>query len=211
VKTGTVFAVGCLGLPVLLIGGCAGKMYVDRALYELPGEVLSSPDPPQRTLASTMEVAETLDRYVQPRFEILRDKNFGAFRIVYRRHAGIVQLKVDTPQERALIADVNATKRDFAISLLRCASNPTRRVSPGEVDLRLLYYNRQQVASDHGWRYSGERQKELKAKFDSEAVEQRARAVLDTPGRPGVSSPGKQMGSPDASGACLQACMSRLP
>src|SRR4051794_3962769 len=94
--TGGRILAGCLLLPVLLVASCYGKMVVDHRMYELPGEVLKSPVPPTRKLTSAMQVAETLDAYVQPRFEILRDKNFGAMRIVYRKHAGIVQLKVDS-------------------------------------------------------------------------------------------------------------------
>src|SRR4051812_7258155 len=97
-------AAGCALLPVLLIGSCSAKMYVDQRMYVLPGEVLKSSTAPTRSLRTAMDVAEALDAYVQPRFEILRDKNFGAFRIVYRKHAGIVQLKVDSPQEHELIA-----------------------------------------------------------------------------------------------------------
>src|SRR5947209_11706029 len=104
---------GCLLLPILPIASCAGKIAFDAKMYELPGQVLQSSAMPTQSLDSASQVAEALDAYVQPRFEILRDKNFGAFRIVYRKHAGIVQLKVDTPQEKEQIANVNAAKRDY--------------------------------------------------------------------------------------------------
>jgi hypothetical protein len=115
---------GCVLFPVLLIASCAGKMVVDARMYELPGEVLKSQVRPTQSLDSAMQVAETLDTYVQPRFTILRDKNFGAIRIVYPKHAGIVQLKVDTPLEKELIANVNAANCDYAIGLLHCAPIP---------------------------------------------------------------------------------------
>lgn len=146
-------ALGCLVVPIVLVGSCAGKMAFDRMMYRLPGEVLESSEQPTTKLESPVQVAEALDSYVQPRFEILRDKNFGAFRIVYRKHAGIVQLKVDTPEEKALIANVNAANRDYVISLLHCAPKPsysggvtTRyKVTP---QLQMLYWNRQPVAPE---------------------------------------------------------------
>src|ERR1041384_3453419 len=115
---------GCCLLPILPFASCAAKMTYDSIRYELPGPILQSSATPTQTLKSPLQVAETLDAYVQPRFEILRDKNFGAFRIVYRKHAGLVQLKVDTPQEKELIANANAAGRDYAISLLHCAPKP---------------------------------------------------------------------------------------
>lgn len=139
---------GCLLLPVLLVTSCTGKMYFDRAMYVLPGEVLRSTATPTQNLASAVQVAEALDTYVQPRFEILRDKNFGALRIVYRKHAGIVQLKVDTPEEQRLIANVNAANRDYAISLLHCAPKPGYRASSVTPRLQLLYFNQHAVASE---------------------------------------------------------------
>lgn len=138
--SGWKIAGGCLGLPVLLIGGCTGKMYVDQWHYNLPGPVLASPLPPTRVPDSPLQVAETLDAYVQPRFEILRDKNFGAFRIVYRRHAGLGQLKVESPREKELIANANAAKRDYAVSLLHSSYKQPR--------LQLLYVNQQRVVGD---------------------------------------------------------------
>src|SRR5260221_11832909 len=99
-------------------------MYVDWRMCELPGQVLKSPSKATLEFGSAMRVAQELDDYVQPRFNILRDKNFGAFRIVYRKHAGIEQLKVDTPREQEQIANVNAANRDYAICLLHCAQKP---------------------------------------------------------------------------------------
>jgi hypothetical protein len=125
-----------------------------------------------------MQVAEALDTYVQPRFEILRDKNFGAIRIVYRRHAGLVQLKVDSEQEKQIIANVNATKRDYAISLLHCAAPPNRGV-PSKPRLELLYANRQLVASDNTY---GIRSKmaeaDLPRDLPLEATKEKAAKVL---------------------------------
>lgn len=149
---------GCLLLPVLLVASCAGKMTFDNARYHLPGEVLKSSVQPTRQLDTATKVAETLDAYVQPRFEILRDKNFGISRIVFRKHAGIVQLKVDTPQEQELIANVNAANRDYAINLLHCAPKPDRGIYSVTPELQMLYFNQQQVASsyDFGRRYGSE-------------------------------------------------------
>lgn len=138
---------GCLALPVVLIGGCTGKMYVDQWMYNLPGPVLASAATPTQVPATAMQVAEALDTYVQPRFEILRDKTFGAFRIVYRRHAGLAQLKVESAREKELIANVNATKRDYAISLLHCVAGPNYS-NEGKPRLQLLYFNQQRVISD---------------------------------------------------------------
>ena len=150
-------ALGCVLMPVVLIGGCFGKMSYDSAMYNLPGEVLKSSLQPTQKLETAMQVAEQLDSYVQPRFEILRDKNFGAFRIRHRNHAGIVQLKVDTPLEKEKIANANAANRDYAINLLHCAEVPyytysdSRFVKKPRLDL--LYYNQQ--ANLDSWEYSG--------------------------------------------------------
>jgi hypothetical protein len=170
---------GCLVIPVLTVSSCAGKMYLDRRLYELPGPVLASNASPTQRLASALDVARTLDTYIQPRFEILRDKDFGAFRITYRKHAGVVQLKVDTPRERELIANANAARRDYAICLLRCAPIPGRGL--GEPRLRLLYFNQNQIASENEY-YSMPRDR-LEAAgtqgFRLEAVEHQALEALD--------------------------------
>ena len=141
-------ACGCLLLPVLLVATCSGKMVFDRANYILPGEVLKSSVASTKTLGSAMQVAEALDAYVQPRFEILRDKSFGAFRIIYRKHAGIVQLKVETPQEQTMISNVNAANRDYAIFLLHCVRKPMYRNDPMKPSLQLLYFNQEQLASE---------------------------------------------------------------
>lgn len=143
-------AMGCVLLPVFLVASCAGKMSFDAWRYELPGEILSSSAPPTQKLNSAVQVAETLDAYVQPRFEILRDRNFGAFRIVYRKHAGIVQLKVDTPQEKELIANVNAVRRDYVISLLHCAPKPESNATTVTPRLQMLYFNRKQIIRPFG-------------------------------------------------------------
>lgn len=170
---------GCLLLPVLLVASCAGKIYLDRKMYELPGEVLKSPARPTRKLNSAMQVAEALDAYVQPRFEILRDKNFGALRIVYRKHAGIVQLKVDAPREKELIANVNAAHRDYAISLLHCAPKPEQHVDAVTPTLQLLYFNQEQVASDWDLPSSFETMKAVtKHKLNWEAIEKKSIAAL---------------------------------
>src|SRR5205823_686887 len=126
-----------------------GKMYVDWRMYELPGQVLKSSAKPTLELASGMRVAQELDDYVQPRFNILRDKNFGAMRIVYRKHAGIVQLKVDTAREQEQIANVNAANRDYAICLFHCAQKPGRgNFYAQNPKLELLYFNQKPVAGD---------------------------------------------------------------
>ncbi len=131
----------------MLISSCCGKMYYDAWRYELPGQVLASPAAPTEKLKTPMQVAEALDAYVQPRFEILRDRNFGAMRIVYREHAGIVQLKVESPEEKRQIANVNAAHRDYAISLLRCARVPGREDYTPKPRLHMLYYNQEPVES----------------------------------------------------------------
>jgi hypothetical protein len=142
------WALGCLGIPTLLVSSCYCKMAWDRQMYVLPGRVLASDAAPTQRLASALDVARTLDTYVQPRFEILRDKNFGALRIVYRQHAGLVQLKVDTKREKELIANVNATNRDYLISLLHCAPKPGSEERGGR--LEILYLNQQAFATEYG-------------------------------------------------------------
>lgn len=139
---------GCLVLPVALVASCYAKVAFDHRMYVLPGEVLKSSATPTRKLTSAMQVAETLDAYVQPRFEILRDKNFGAMRIVFKKHAGVVQLKVESPKERELIANVNATGRDYAICLLHCAPKPESSALKVIPRLELLYFNQQAIATD---------------------------------------------------------------
>jgi len=172
---------GCLLLPVLLVASCAGKMTIDRVRYNLPGEVLRSTAAPTQKLDTAMTVAETLDAYVQPRFEILRDKNFGAMRIVFRKHAGIVQLKVDTPQEQELIANVNAANREYAISLLHCAPKPAHGIYKVSPKLQLLYFNQRKVAYDRDYYYDAElTQTEAKALSNWKAIAKKSIAALPT-------------------------------
>ena len=174
-----LLALGCVLMPILLFGGCCGKMFIDWKMYELPGKVLSSTAKPTRALGSPFDVAEALDAYVQPRFEILRDKNFGAFRIVYRKHAGIVQLKVDTPQEQEQIANVNAANRDYAICLIHCAPIPGHGSYRGTPELQLLYFNQKQVARDADfYSYADFDRVGEKNGFDTEAVCEKAIGVL---------------------------------
>lgn len=170
----------CVLLPVVLVAGCVGKMTFDAKMYNLPGEVLRSPLKPTHALETPTQVAEALDAYVQPRFEILRDRNFGALRIVYRKHAGIVQLKVDTPQEQEAIANVNGARRDYAISLLHCAPKPDYgdyKVTP---KLQLLYFNQQALAGANAYNLnpSAERQVAADHQFDLEAAQKKAVATL---------------------------------
>ena len=171
---------GCLGLPALLVASCTGKMYLDRALYNLPGEILRSSSPPTQKLDSGMQVAEALDSYVQPRFEILRDKNFGAIRIVYRKHAGIVQLKVDSPEEKALIANVNAAGRDYAIGLFHCAPTPDWwSPEAGDPYLDLLYLNQKPFVGETGYPTVRESAEKPSARYlDLAEIERRAKGAL---------------------------------
>ncbi len=177
------FLFGCVGVPILLIAGCFGKMALDKARYELPGEVLRSSVPPTQKLDSSLKVAEALDAYVQPRFEILRDKNFGAIRIVYRKHAGIVQLKVDSDAEKTQLANINATGRDYAISLLHCAPKPNRYYSENITPrLELLYFNQNKLVKD--WDHvmiTEDSEKLLKTNhLDFEALEKSAQDEAQT-------------------------------
>ncbi len=170
---------GCLLVPVLLIGSCASKMSYDSWRYNLPGEVLKSPSPPTQALQTPLQVAQTLNSYVQPRFEILRDKNFGALRIVYRKHAGIVQLKVDTAAEQEKIANVNAAHRDYAISLLHCAEVPPYHDFRKEPMLKTLYFNQEMFANAQDDPFDRMREQEKKQTgLDSKAVEKKAIAAL---------------------------------
>jgi hypothetical protein len=171
--------IGCTMVPIVLVLSCAGKMEWDRRLYELPGEVLQSPATPTKKLVTAFEVAEDLDRYVQPRFEILRDKSFGALRIVYRKHAGIVQLKVDSEQEKAIVANVNASGRDYAIFLLHCAPIPNRFFNPDrEPSLQLLYFNQQPMITDNNRPIVSQETILLEKKIDLESIEKQAVAAL---------------------------------
>ncbi|HLJ53397.1 MAG TPA: hypothetical protein VKT77_00075 [Chthonomonadaceae bacterium] len=132
---------GILALPAVLVASCAGKMYYDDTMYELPGEVLKSSAKPGRSLDTAMNVAEALDSYVQPRFTILRDNEFGAIRFTFRKHAGVVQLKVDSAKEKQIIANVNAANREYAICLLHCAPKPLAKFAPESPRLEILYLN----------------------------------------------------------------------
>lgn len=188
---------GCLLLPVLLVASCAGKMTFDNARYHLPGEVLKSSVNPTRQLDTAMKVAETLDAYVQPRFEILRDKNFGISRIVFRKHAGLVQLKVDTPQEQELIANVNAGNREYGISLLHCAPKPDHGIYSVTPRLELFYFNQQRIVSDFDsydyYRASNEDVMKAKQLLDWESIEKKAIAALP------ILMKGKEYRAKDAS------------
>ncbi len=178
-STGKRILVGCALAPFVLVGSCAGKMAFDAKMYDLPGEVLSSKATPTQPIESAMQVAEALDGYVQPRFEILRDRSFGAFRIVFRKHAGIVQLKVDTPEEQRVIANVNAAHRDYAISLLHCAPKPAPSYYRGTPKLEMLYFNQQSLASpwDHALYGPGKKVAE-EHKLDAEQFEKTAVKAL---------------------------------
>ena len=143
-------------------------------MYELPGEVLKSPEKPTQDLDTGMKAAEALDSYVQPRFNILRDKNFGAFRIVYKRHAGIVQLKVESPAEKRIIANVNATKRDYAIGLLHCPPEWS------EPKLQLLYFNQEAVVTDTEYDPTDSVDIAAKRHLDWSAVEKKSVGALPT-------------------------------
>ena len=170
---------GCVLLPFLLVGSCTGKMSYDAWRYQLPGEVLQSSVPPTQALQTPFQVASVLDSYVQPRFEILRDRNFGAMRIVYRKHAGLVQLKVDTAEEKEKIANVNAAQRDYAISLLHCAKVPERNNNNNNPRMQVLYVNQEPVANS--WAFYAETSNKGMAKslgFDAETVEKKAIAAL---------------------------------
>jgi len=169
---------GCVLLPILLVASCAGKIYVDARLYQLPGEVLKSSVRPTQSLDSAIQVAEALDAYVQPRFEILRDRNFGAFRIVFRKHAGIVQLKVDSPREQEIIANVNAANRDYVISLLHCAPKPDRGVYAVTPRLQMLYFNQQSVTPPWDGYNSTPTAVTQQTGFDVHPVQDKAVAVL---------------------------------
>lgn len=150
---------GCVVLPVMLFTSCIAKMNYDSHVYYLPGATLASSMRPTQDLDTAMQVAEALDSYVQPRFEILRDRSFGAMRIVFRKHAGVVQLKVESEREKATIANVNAAGRDYSISLLHCAPTPYEEEAakaysmPLHVEpyLRLLYFNQQKLVEDYDY------------------------------------------------------------
>ncbi len=168
--------IGCVTLPVVLVGSCAAKMQYDAVVYNLPGETLASSAQPTASLKTAMQVAETLDSYVQPRFEILRDKNFGAFRITYKKHAGVVQLKVDSEKERELIANANATKREYVISLLHCALKPHPARSRDLKKLQILYFNQQKVSYDYDWDINTPQAEKMAGanKFDLEYLQEKA-------------------------------------
>lgn len=169
---------GCVLLPILLVTGCFGKMALDINRYNLPGQVLRSPLRPTRALDAPMQVAEALDAYVQPRFEILRDRNFGALRIVYRKHAGIVQLKVDTPQEKEAIANVNAARRDYMIGLLHCAPKPDYENYKVTPKLQLLYFNQQPLADASTYEFGPGKQVASEQMFDIGSIQEKAITAL---------------------------------
>ena len=172
---------GCVLLPVLLIASCFGKMYIDRKMYELPGKVLASETQPNNKLASSMQVAEALDSYVQPRFEILRDATFGQFRLVTRKHAGIVQLKVESPAEHQLIANINATKNDYVVNLLHCVAIPPYSTAQIEPRLQMLYFNQEQIAPSTYLGFQSTRPEDSeKRHFALEAIEKKAKTALPT-------------------------------
>ncbi len=169
---------GCVLLPLMLISSCCGKMYYNAWRYELPGQVLASTSVPTQKLTAPMQVAEALDAYVQPRFEILRDMNFGALRIVYREHAGLVQLKVESPEERRQIANVNAARRDYAISLLRCVPVPGREGYAQDPKLHMLYFNQQSIENAGYFYHPTPISFDRMNGFDQDAIEKKAIKAL---------------------------------
>ena len=140
----------CLVVPVVLVGGFCEKVAWDAKMYDLPGPILKSNAPATQKLVTASEVAELLDAYVQPRFEILRDKDFGVSRIAttYLKHAGFAQLKVDTHAEKALIANVNSANRDYAICMLHCAPKPGYEEYYKGKQLQILYFNQEKLIAD---------------------------------------------------------------
>lgn len=167
-------AAGCVLTPILLIASCAAKMSWDSARYELPGPVLQSSLKPTQKLETPTQVAEALDAYVQPRFEILRDKNFGALRIVYRKHAGIVQLKVETQQEKEAIANINAAHRDYMICLLHCVSMKGYADTSLNPRLQLLYCNQKPVAGAPTYLLGPQQEVAAANKFDMDEIQAQA-------------------------------------
>ena len=166
---------GCVVLPVVLVGSCAAKMQYDAVVYNLPGETLASSAPPTASLKTAMQVAETLDSYVQPRFEILRDRDFGAFRITYKKHAGVVQLKVDSEKEKELIANANAAKREYVISLLHCSPKPPNEGKITSPKLQILYFNQRKVVRDMSYNIRSDSTLiASERKFDFDGLENRA-------------------------------------
>jgi len=167
---------GCVVLPIILVGSCAAKMQYDAVRYNLPGETLASSAPPTASLKTAMQVAEALDSYVQPRFEILRDREFGVLRITtYKKHAGMAQLKVDSDREKELIANANATHREYVISLLHCSPKPPTVDKITSPKLQILYFNQKKIVRDLPYAPDSDSTTVAKEhKFDFEGLQERA-------------------------------------
>ena len=131
-----------------LMGVCCAKMVVDAAKRPAPTPPLTVAAKPVPSLTSAMQIADTLDAYVQPRFAMLDNKNFGITRMVLPKHANVVHLRVDTQAEKEQMARINAAKHDYSIQMLHCApvpGNDAKRVTPA---LQLLYFEPQPTARD---------------------------------------------------------------
>ena len=112
----------------------------------------------------------------------MRDATFGQFRLVTRKHAGIVQLKVESPKEHQLIANINATKNDYVVNLLHCAAIPPYSTVNIEPKLQMLYFNQEQLAPSTYMGSSQRTQPEVAEKhhFALESIEKKAKTALPT-------------------------------
>lgn len=100
----------------------------------------------QRTDRTSNDVAEALDRIIQPRFQKF-DGRFGvAERLLRVRGHDAARLRAETPVEQKWFAAADASGRDYVIAFLRCAHVPARsRYDPGRGEVRLTNDQRQAI------------------------------------------------------------------
>lgn len=89
--------------------------------------------PTQATPGSARQVADALDKIVQPRFQDVTAGQFGMGRLipVVRGHQGVGFLgnfRASTPAEAALLASADAPRRPYLMGFLHCAHVPGKAV-----------------------------------------------------------------------------------
>jgi len=86
-----------------------------------------------------LDVAQALDKVIQPRFQDAQAGHFGISRLVSLDGHGRVNgwLSTSIPREKQIMDDVNAKHTDFVISFLHCVHVPGKFLDPAPTGVRL--------------------------------------------------------------------------
>ena len=124
-------------VPLLLalsLHGQSAPVLAVRASAEQPNAELPNAELPDK---DAMQMARQLDHIAQERFASARMVVFGISRIssaaTTRQHVN--SMAPETPVEVAALARVNASRRDYLVSFLHCASVPAAGPAPRPMPL----------------------------------------------------------------------------